>query len=690
MSIILGQVKHVAKDFKAGNISHNIEDWKKITSDKWLLNIVRYGYDIEFETQPVFIKNNCTKIQNCHFNSAEENVISNEIEKLLNSKVLKIVEDSEEQFLSSIFTVPKRDGSHRLILNLKHLNDCVEKHHFKMETLKTALTLIKPNVFFASIDLKQAYYSVPISRDSKKYLRFRWQGKTYEYSCLPNGLSTAPRIFTKLLKPMYASLRKLGHTNVAYIDDSLLQSDTREQCIKNIQDTILLVDDLGFTIHQEKSVVIPTQQITFVGFILCSVTMTVRLTPEKVQEHIALCKDILASRLITIRTFAKLIGKCVASEPGVQYAALYYKSLEIERDLALKSSKGNFDDKLSLTDSSRNCVQWWIDNLENAYRSIVIPRSNRRIESDSSGSGWGCHDVTHNVKMHGQWSDSEKLLHINYLELKAAFLALKYLCSSARNEHIQLYLDNTTAIKYISKMGGRKPQLNELAKDIWLWCIERSILISCFHIPGKLNTTADRLSRTLHSDMEWKLDNQVFENICDKFGRFDIDLFASRENKKCSRYASFTPEREAYAINAFSLCWNEYYPYIFCPFSVLGPVLQKIGQEEAEAVIIAPFFATQPWFPRLLSLVCAQSFILPPAHQILSLNRKNDQHPLKKMTLGVFRVSGKPLSVQVYQRGLQQLSCRHGETPLRNNTGHISKSGVHFVVGNRLINFAHL
>ena len=119
-------------------------------------------------------------IQNCHFNSTETQVISNEISKLLESNVLHLVENTRDQFLSSIFTVPKRDGSHRLILNLKQLNECVEKYHFKMETLKTVLTLIKPNVFFASIDLKQAYYSVPIKQDSRKYLRFRWQGKIYE------------------------------------------------------------------------------------------------------------------------------------------------------------------------------------------------------------------------------------------------------------------------------------------------------------------------------------------------------------------------------------------------------------------------------------------------------------------------------------------------------------------------------
>lgn len=102
-----------------------------------------------------------------------------------------------DQFLSNIFLVPKPDWGHRLILNLEHLNEFVEKHHFKMETLKTALLLVKPNAFFGSLYLRKAYYSLPIRKECRKYFRFIWDGAIYEYSCLPNGLSTGPRIFTK-------------------------------------------------------------------------------------------------------------------------------------------------------------------------------------------------------------------------------------------------------------------------------------------------------------------------------------------------------------------------------------------------------------------------------------------------------------------------------------------------------------
>ncbi len=81
--------------------------------------------------------------------------------------------------------------------------------------------------------------------------------------------------------------------------------------------------------------------------------------------------------------------KFVASEPGVQFAALYYKPLEIERDLALKLNKGDFDAVIHISVESRLCIQWWIDNVQKSFRYITVPKPDRRIESDSSGTGWG-------------------------------------------------------------------------------------------------------------------------------------------------------------------------------------------------------------------------------------------------------------------------------------------------------------
>lgn len=77
----------------------------------------------------------------------------------------------------------------------------------------------------ASVDLKDAYYSVNIAEIHRKYLRFEWIGNLFQYTCFPSGLALCPRKFTKLMKPVYSDLRKLGFENVPYIDDSYLQGN---------------------------------------------------------------------------------------------------------------------------------------------------------------------------------------------------------------------------------------------------------------------------------------------------------------------------------------------------------------------------------------------------------------------------------------------------------------------------------
>ena len=92
-----------------------------------------------------------------------------------------------------------------------------------METIHTATELMKKNCYTASIDLRDAYYSVPVCKDHRKYLKFSWRNVLYKFTCLPNGLASAPRIFTILLKPVYATVRSQGHASFGYIDDSYLQ-----------------------------------------------------------------------------------------------------------------------------------------------------------------------------------------------------------------------------------------------------------------------------------------------------------------------------------------------------------------------------------------------------------------------------------------------------------------------------------
>ena len=123
----------------------------------------------------------------------------------------------------------------------------------------------------ASIDIKDAFYSVPINEGHRKYLKFSWDGNIFQFCAMPNGYCDAMRVFTKILKPVFATLREEGHESVIYVDDSLLQGDTFQECLDNIMATLGMLQSLGFVIHPEKSVLYPTQTIIFLGFIINTV-----------------------------------------------------------------------------------------------------------------------------------------------------------------------------------------------------------------------------------------------------------------------------------------------------------------------------------------------------------------------------------------------------------------------------------
>ena len=178
---------------------------------------------------------------------------------------------------------------------------------------------------------------------------------------------------------------------------------------------------------------------------------------------------------------------------------------------------------------------------------------------------------------------------------------------------------------------------------LWLWCIDRNIILSSAHIAGSENLTADRLSRDRNIDKEWKLNIDIFHQISYNYGVPCIDLFASRINKQTVTYVSYYRDSQAVAIDAFTISWSFNLCYIFAPISIMGQVLKKLQEDQGEAVVICPLWATQPWFPLLLGMIVEDSYILPQTSKLLYLPQDPDrQHPLRKMRLEHSVCQGSP------------------------------------------------
>ena len=288
------------------------------------------GYHLELVRQPI------QKVPppELHLSEIAQQHIEAEVEKLIQKQAVLAVTAMPNQFVSSIFAVPKKDGSQRPVVNLKPLNTFVKKIHFKMEGVHMIKELLRKDDWMVSIDLKDTYLSVPVTPIHRKYLRFNWRGQIYEFQCLPFGLSSAPRTFTKVLRPVMAILRQRGMRSIIFIDDILLIAQSPQELLDQTREVTQLLQLPGFRINWEKSVLTPCQEITYLGFLINSKLMMIYLPEKKRQAIIEDCRTALSQELVSVRTLARIIGRMTAAAQAIAIAPLHYRKLQYAKNSA--------------------------------------------------------------------------------------------------------------------------------------------------------------------------------------------------------------------------------------------------------------------------------------------------------------------------------------------------------------------
>nr|WP_253308900.1 reverse transcriptase domain-containing protein [Rickettsia endosymbiont of Ceutorhynchus assimilis] len=618
----------------AGRLRHFYPAWSHLTKDKHVLSWIR-GIKIPFAQPPLQV----SAPRGPKWSLREQEQIRESINELLQKGAINKVEPCKGQFVSKIFLTPKPDGSQRFILNLKYLNNYINTGHFKLEDHKTVIKLIYKNCFMATLDLKDAYFLLSVNKTHRKYLRFQFNNSLYEFTCMPFGLNCAPLIFTKLMKPILSFLRKKGLISVLYLDDFLLLGNTFSDCEVNVQETVRLLENLGFIINFSKSSPSPQQTCTFLGFTYNSLNMKICLPELKKQKIIKLATKFFKCEKCRIREFAQFIGVLTSACPAVKYGWLYTKNFERVKAIALKTSRGDFDSFMDIPSEVSEDFLWWIKNSMKSFNNLPSKDFKLSIFSDASTSGWGSY--CEEKRAHGFWNRDELREHINYLELLAAFFAIRCFASNLSHSNILCRIDNTTAIACINRMGSvRYPKLNSLARKFWQWCEKRKILVYASYIKSQDNVEADEESRQLEIETEWELNNKAFREVTLQFNSPEIDLFASRVNKKCKRFISWQRDPDSYAVDAFTINWSTFYFYAFPPFSIILQCLHKIIEDKAEGIFVVPYWTSQPWFPVFSSLLVSRLIYFTPSEDLL-LSFDRTPHPLwERITLVAGVLSG--------------------------------------------------
>ena len=171
---------------------------------------------------------------------------------------------------------------------------------------------------------------------------------------------------------------------------------------------------------------------------------------------------------------------------------------------------------------------------------------------DASLVGWGCVCVCKGVSTEGSWTQQERAMHINCLELLAVDLAMRIFLKEHCGVSALLQLDNSTAVAYINNLGGTmSPALTSLAKLLWLWALERDIFLTAQHVPGVFNVIADLESRLQRDRSDWMLAHKVFQRINQAFDPLEVDLFVSRVTHQLPCFFSWKPDPLVEATDAF-------------------------------------------------------------------------------------------------------------------------------------------
>ena len=592
-----------------GNVANYLTEWECLTSDPVVLGYVS-GYQIEFDDFPVQ-----NAIPNAYKQSVKQkSVLQLQIDELIDRNVVSKVDYCPEMFISNVFGREKQNGDIRMIIDLSDVNEYVKKFHFKMDHLDVVLDLVDEGVFMSSIDLKDAYYSIPIWEGHKQFLVFQWDDSLYQFNVLPFGLSSAPRIFTKVLKPIFSKMREEGLCVLGYIDDSLILGRSYEECVVATTRLSQLFESLGFTINVKKSSFEPSQQLTFLGYIIDSTQMTISPTTKKKEKLKEIIRILLSGEnKFRIRFVASAIGFIVDLCKGVQYGPNYFRCLERDKILALKRVKDKgYDGLMFLSSESKAELRWWMDNIGDGSKKIRISQPSLVVTTDASLAGWGA--TFNGNEAGGRWAQEEEGEHINVLELRAILLAIQSFFKDKDSLEVLIKSDNTTAVSYVNKMGGsRSNECESVASEIWKFCEKRDMWLTATHIPGDSNEEADFISRHFTDNTEWTLNQHIFEKICESWGFPDVDLFASRLNFKVDAYVSWGKDPLAMDSDALTLDWDQWgLIYAFPPFSLISKCVRRIRRTSAMVILVVPDWPGQVWYPQLRKPLVKDLMRFPP------------------------------------------------------------------------------
>ena len=507
-------------------------------------------------------------------------------------------------------------------------------------------------------------------------MRFTSEGTVYQFRALCFGLSTAPQVFTRV----FAVVSVWAHSHeirlLRYLDDWLVLSSSEREAKQAVQSLLSLCRTLGIVINEKKSDLVPSQTAKYLGMTIDTEAGKVFLSLARVEKFLTVAESFCTMDAPPAQRWQVILGHLASLEWLVPHGRFRMRSLHWHLKAHWSPESDPPSLPVPLPREVRRDLSWWMirDHLLTGVR-FGTPAPDLHLYSDASCSGWGAHLLDQHVC--GVWSDQEKLLHINLLEMKALFLGLSGI---PRRCH---WSSRDSDVRQLDGCGVRQQARGHGFPGSMLlrWTESFDIHLNVRYLPRQANGLADLLSRRRQVvGTEWSLHPQVARSLLRVWGNPSIDLFVTCLNAKLPLYCSLVPDPQAVFEGAFRHPWDDLDLYAFPPFPLVGRMIACVRESSRVAMtLVAPLWPEKEWFANLLLLLTQPPLALPWWDSLLRQPHCNLFHQgVHALNLHAWRLSSVTSESQAFREGLPEPCQGVSDPPPHAST---SRGGRSFVVG---------
>jgi hypothetical protein len=616
----------------AGRLRYFYENWGVV--DAFTQKLVQEGVSIPVD--PLQLQgHDLPDSMPCSTNAQEQH--RQELMELIELGVLRLIQ--EPMVTSShIFPIPKPDGRIREITETPLINLLLIPEHFRLEGKDTIKGMMRRKDYLLSLDLKSAYYLIPIKEMDTWKLVVRIEGNLYRFMALPMGINIAPQRFTRILQAVIKLIRKhLGYRISGYFDDIILMEKDKTKSLLMTQVTLIILTSLGFVINIKKSNLVPSHVLEHLGIMWNSTSMTASLSQDKksaVQKKlIRYIKYITTNAGAKLRLLAALNGTVLALRDVVNGAVVRSRATAKWIGDARRQGKA-WDSFISLPEDStwatlvHEELKYWYDQWTRDLGVSLTPNTTPQVHliTDASTYAWGMtaqfHNTNHQLIHQEYFSKNERIISHNAQEALAMAKGVEWLISAYNVTVLRVTTDNEALFKALKKGGSTHGLFAIIVNTTIKLCTTKGVTLLPDWTPASNLTYQDTLSRQIYSRRDdWMMHKTTVDHIRDQLLQTRVDLFASNNSKTHQLYMAPTPQPDAIGTDAFNYNWRTiskmFGPlWIHPPWKHIGRCLIKCLSDKTSALILVPFRPTAPWWP-LLQAMTTRSLYIPPDQAML-------------------------------------------------------------------------